>query len=225
MPRTKGAKDTTREFRISASMFLAKIIQDSSGLTKAELGKIFGRGGETYSKSANADEKEAKQWDRYLEGRTALSFEGLNQFFCLAEAKALIPKDENGALSGKNRQYAYLKAYAEFFRTQQQLMRAISHFTASVKDLPTLDRLADGAAPHRKPLYRTREALDTQKIWHCEASLHGLEIALIMEKIALDIDSLQLNPAYPVSLIAGEGQALLKQQHEQVLDALHKKKL
>jgi hypothetical protein len=150
----------------------------------------------------------------------------LNQFLSLAEAKALIPKDVFGALDGENYQYRYLKAYAEFFRAQQQLVRAISHFTASLKDLPTLDRLADGVGhTHRKPLYRTEEALDILRISDRDASLHGLEIALIMEEIALDIDSLQLKPAHPVSLIAGEGQGLLKQQHEQVLDALHKKKL
>lgn len=227
MPRTKDAKDTTRKFRISASIVLTKAIQDISGLTKGELLKNLGRGSEKYSKSTKSVEKQAKQWDRYLEGHSALSFEGLNQFFCRAEEKALIPKDELEALSGGNRQYRYLKAYAEFFRAQQQLVDAISHFTASVKDLPTQHRLVDGLGhTHRKlPLYRTEEVFDILRILSRDTSIHGLELGLIMEQIALDIDSLQLKPANPVNLISGEGQTLLKQQFEQVLNALRKKKL
>jgi hypothetical protein len=120
-----------------------------------------------------------------------------------------------------------LKAYAEFFRTQQQLVDAISHFTASLQDLPTLDRLVDGAGhTHRqRPLYRTEHVLEIRRILSCDVSMHSLQLVLIMEQIALDIDSLQLKPAHPVSLIAGEGQALLKRQFKQVLDALDKKNL
>jgi hypothetical protein len=222
MPRKKiaegGSPNLLHDIELQITRRLTQAIAAHSGMTPGELEVVFSVGrAETAAQGENSCKGTGRQWNRYVDGKTAMKLKTLCRVYDTAIEKGLLPSDpyhahENG------RELKTVDRVVTFLAARDQLVKAIEFFRKAVDALGLQASFSVKAdAPHIQPPFASTKTAFRWLVQYDDLPFLPVRFyEYILECFAADVASLHLLPSNPLGLLSIEDKARVQLKHHEL---------